>query len=137
MVTLDTFGAAGNGLGNAVIVAHVPKPSHLNKRANSLPENLSRVEKSTQRLFWFIPVQTNKHHLSNENVEKASNSNEYQVSEEVGRRWANMAKKFLEKRNSVDVAMGLSEEGVDEELLGLEILESASKSYVQISQETQ
>jgi hypothetical protein len=129
MVTLDTFGAAGNGLGNAVIVAHVPKPSHLNKRANSLPENLSRVEKSTQRLFWFIPVQTNKHHLSNENVEK--------VSEEVGRRWANMAKKFLEKRNSVDVAMGLSEEGVDEELLGLEILESASKSYVQISQETQ
>jgi hypothetical protein len=144
MVTLDnhrqpTFGASGNDHGDAATAVSTPKPCHLSKRAISLPENLRGVEKATRSLFWFIPVRPNKRSRSTVNIAKAPNNNEtqlpHQAPDEVGQLWATMFSKSLEKRHSVNDTSGISEEGVEEDLLGLEFLESASQSDTQVLQE--
>jgi hypothetical protein len=123
-----TFGTSGNGDGGVAPSAPIPKPHPISKRATSLPDDLRVVEKSSRRLFWFIPLQHFQSPRKNLNKQKERKNNERQphlATTEGEQHAPTMVKQSLDLVDSVTETIGILEECVDEELLGLEILESA------------
>lgn len=131
-----TFSSSGDGKvvyqSSARAVPLPPKPC---QRAVSLPDKIGRIENSTKRLFWFIPLRRPIPRNDGSNIDdKTTNASiddedshlvANQTSDDVAVQWATMTS--LERSDSDDATKFTEDDladDIDEELLGLEFLDS-------------